>query len=331
MTNLSPTGAQILATNADGVVTGHPAAMARLESDGLVRLTRQGRTMTDAGREALLAWQAEHPHAPERHAGLTEIHPKLPAKQHEAVVSAARRPDQLVPGRVDQAYWDGDTWFRRSTLTGVHRAGYGDIRPESWDREPATWDTTDRSLYLNPRGRAYARQRGGIDVRRRQVVIIACGQEKQPDPGLNEYGNLQAGYPAGELYTGQYHRSLRRAADELTDQSLIRICSAAHGLVPLNRFLRPYDVRVGDERAVTAQSLAHHTASLGLADADVIVLGGHDYVELLQVSVPHLLAPLVGGMGEHRGQCRQAAEDGEMRAMWWEQASQLHHLHHSAS
>lgn len=118
MTNLSPTGARILTTHVDGVVTGHPAAMARLESDGLVRLTRGGRILTDAGWAALRARQAEHPHASERPAALTEILPKLPAKQHEAVVSAARRPDQLVADRVDQAYWDGATAILGAPLGG---------------------------------------------------------------------------------------------------------------------------------------------------------------------------------------------------------------------
>ncbi|MGW0825316.1 hypothetical protein [Streptomyces sp. NPDC002845] len=66
---MSPTGAEILATNEDGIVTGHPAAMARLRADGLVvpHEDCQGEhRMTNAGRKALKQWQEEHGGAPPR-------------------------------------------------------------------------------------------------------------------------------------------------------------------------------------------------------------------------------------------------------------------------
>ncbi|MFB6505578.1 DUF6884 domain-containing protein [Streptomyces sp. NPDC056099] len=243
------------------------------------------------------------------------------------MLTAARRPDQLVAGRDDnKVYWAGEPWFRGPTLRAVHRAGYAEIRPEPHDREPQTFATCERSLYLTPAGREYARQRGSVDVRRRRVVIIACGHEKAPDPGVNEFGNANAGYPAGELYVGQYHRSLRLAADALTDRPLIRIFSALHGLVDLDRPLHPYDVTIGDERAVTAERMVRDTARLGLGDADVIFLGGQEYAALLTPSVPHLLTPLTGGMGGHRGLCRQAREDAAVRDAWWKEAAELAQL-----
>ncbi|MEU9735204.1 DUF6884 domain-containing protein [Streptomyces sp. NPDC048002] len=151
------------------------------------------------------------------------------------------------------------------------------------------------------------------------MYAFACGAEKRPVP--QERRN---GWPAGELYTGQYHQSLRRAADALTDQSLIFVASALHGLVPLDRPLHPYDVTLGDEKAITVERMSGHAAGLGLFDADVIFLGGRDYAAMLAPSVPHLLAPLAGGMGEHRGQCRQARQDSALREAWWKQASALH-------
>jgi hypothetical protein len=256
---------------------------------------------------------------------------KLPAQQHRAVLTAARRPDQLVAGRDDRPYWTGEPWFRSSTLRAVHRAGYAGIRPKPWDHGPVTWEETGRSLYLTPAGREYARQHGGIDVRRRRVVIIACGAEKKPDPGLNEYGNPNPGYPAGELYTGGYHRSLRLAADALTDQSLIWVMSALHGLVELTRPLHPYDVTIGDERAVTVERLRADAAGLALDDADVIFLGGRSYAALLAPAVPHLHAPLAGGMGGHKAACKQAREDTELRAAWWQTAADLHDQHNPAA
>ncbi|MGW6805748.1 DUF6884 domain-containing protein, partial [Streptomyces sp. NPDC055039] len=132
------------------------------------------------------------------------------------------------------------------------------------------------------------------------------------------------GWPAGELYTGNYHRSLRLAADALTHPDLILIASALHGLVPLDQRLHPYDVTLGDERAITKEKMAGHTADWGLFDADVVFLGGQEYAELLRPSVPHVLSPLTGGMGEHRGLCRQARENPELRESWWKKAAALH-------
>ncbi|MEU5417866.1 DUF6884 domain-containing protein [Streptomyces sp. NPDC020667] len=323
--SLSPTGARILAGHTGGDVRGHAAAMASLAADRLVTLqTPSTGRMTAGGHAALAAWRAEHGDVPQA-APAVWVAPKLPGKQHEAVLTAARRPDQLVAGRDDRAaYWGGDPWFRRTTLRAVHEAGYADVRREPGETGSTTWESTGRSLYLTPAGRAYARQRGGIAVERRRVVIIACGQEKRPDRG-------RQGYPAGELYTGQYHRSLRRAADALTDPSLIRIVSAFHGLLPLDRPVHPYDVTLGSERAVTVEKMFHHAAVEGLDDADVIFLGGRGYAELLLPSVPHLLFPLVGGVGEHRGLCRQVREDPARRDAWWARAAALFTALHPAS
>ncbi|WP_086809705.1 DUF6884 domain-containing protein [Streptomyces reticuliscabiei] len=318
MSTLSPTGAAILTGNEDGIVTGHAAAMARLRADGLVvpHDDCSGKhRMTTAGRKALKQWQDEHGDAPTTSSALGVLR-KLPARQHEAVITAAQRPDQLVAGRDDEAYHKGEPWFLGTTLRAVHNAGYAGIRPQPYDDGPVTWEETGRSLYLTPLGRQYARQRGNVDARRRRVVIIACGSEKRPVPP----GQRQ-GWPAGELYVGQYHRSLRAAADALTHHSLIRIMSAWHGLVPLSRPLHPYDVTIADEKAVTSERMARDNAALGLDDADVIFLGGREYADLLRPSVPHLLTPLTGGMGEHRGLCKQACEHSAMRESWWKQAA----------
>ncbi|WP_404782292.1 DUF6884 domain-containing protein [Streptomyces pristinaespiralis] len=150
----------------------------------------------------------------------------------------------------------------------------------------------------------------------------ACGARRRPIPE----GQRQ-GWPAGDLYTGQYHASLRRAADALTDQSLIRVASAWHGLVELTRSLHPYDVTIGDPKAVTVEKMAMHTAQLGLDDAHVIFLGGTEYAALLRPAVQHLYTPLTGGMGTHRGLCRQASQDAAVREIWWKQAADLHAQH----
>lgn len=59
MSALTPTGARILDTNENGVVTGHAAALDRLRAGGLIerRAPDGHQVMTDAGHEALAAWR----------------------------------------------------------------------------------------------------------------------------------------------------------------------------------------------------------------------------------------------------------------------------------
>ncbi|MCX5103562.1 MULTISPECIES: DUF6884 domain-containing protein [unclassified Streptomyces] len=135
------------------------------------------------------------------------------------------------------------------------------------------------------------------------------------------------GWPAGELYAGAYHRSLRLAADALTAPDLILIVSALHGLVPLDRPLHPYDVTLGNEKAITVERMAGHTAGYGLFDADVIFLGGQEYAELLRPSVPHLLAPRTGGMGDQRHFCKLIRLGVGFRAELWKEAGARHEEH----
>lgn len=321
MVDLSPTGARILDSNDNGAVAGHPAAIARLQADGLVvpNQNADAHQMTAAGWAALHAWRAA---GSDLTAPAPLTLPKLAAKPHEAVITAAQRPDQLVPGRDDDAYWAGQPWFNARTLAAVYRAGYANIRPQPWDRGPVTWHDTGRSLFLTPAGRDYARQHAGIEVHRRRVVIVACGSKKAR-PDYETYGYRDV-IPAGHLYIGSYHRSLRLAADALTDQSLIRIMSALHGLVTLNRPLSPYDTRLGDPRSVTPGRLAQHAAALGLDDADVIFLGGSDYSALFVQAVPHALTPLYGSPRSHRSQCRLIHENPTLVQEWWDAAVELH-------
>jgi hypothetical protein len=152
-------------------------------------------------------------------------------------------------------------------------------------------------------------------------VIIACGAKKT-EPSWEKFGYRDV-IPAGQLYTGPWHRSLRLAADALTDQTLIRILSARHGLVPLERPLFPYDTRLGDQDAITPERMARHTAALDLDDAHVIFLGGRDYASLLQQSVPHALTPLAGGLGEQRAQCQAVSRSANLAAAWWTVAARL--------
>ncbi|MFF8902553.1 DUF6884 domain-containing protein [Streptomyces lydicus] len=159
------------------------------------------------------------------------------------------------------------------------------------------------------------------------ATVLNSGEKELPDPGVDEHGSPLPGYPAGELYIGDNHRSLRGAADALTDPTLIFIASALHGLVPIDRPLHLYDVTLKDERAVTPETIRWHTARLGLDDADVIFLDGQDYAALLLSSVPHPHAPVADGMGDQRGQRARARDEAGMREAWWKKATNLHNEH----
>lgn len=116
---LTRTGARILAAHDEGTVTGHPAALARLQADGLITDRRTGggaHQMTDAGRLAYGQWKAAYgPTVPPPSGAL----PRLPGRQHDAIIAAALRPDHLVPGIDDHV----PGFFNRRTLTAVHAAG----------------------------------------------------------------------------------------------------------------------------------------------------------------------------------------------------------------
>lgn len=73
--------------------------------------------------------------------------------------------------------------------------------------------------------------------------------------------------------------------------------------------------------------MSGHTRGHGLFDADVIFLGGQEYGALLRFSVPHLLAPLTGGLGDQRHDCKVIRLESEFRASLWKHAAALHDEH----
>ncbi|MFF4187073.1 DUF6884 domain-containing protein [Streptomyces sp. NPDC001691] len=149
-------------------------------------------------------------------------------------------------------------------------------------------------------------------------MIISCGSRKlKPD------GHLQV-VSAGELYIGHYHRSLRGAADALTNSpSQILIASALHGLVTVSQSLAPYEMTMDHPSSVTSDHLRVQADVFGLHGAEVIFLGGKRYAHRLLPAIPHCLRPLTGGMGTQRGQCRSVVEQPGLRRQWWAEAATL--------
>lgn len=132
------------------------------------------------------------------------------------------------------------------------------------------------------------------------LVVIPCAARKLDRPA-----------PAGELYQGSYHRACRQTADALTaDGGTTVILSGLHGILPLDRTVEPYEMRMGDPGSVTADQLRDQARTLGLADArTVVVLAGALYVDAARQVWPHAFAPLTG-----RGIGRQLRRLVELRA-----------------
>lgn len=201
-------------------------------------------------------------------------------RSHEAALAAAIGPEHQIPEH-----------FNLHTKKDLCSRGLANVRP---DRDGVQHPHASNPLhesFLTAAGRAYA-ERHGIPTPRRRIVIITCGSLKRADLGG------RPSIPAGDLYVGGYHKSLRRTADALTaERGVVLIASALHGLIPPGFLLSPYNVRLGDPQAVTAQDVRRHSLHLGLDDTEVIFLGGRAYRSLVKAALPDCLTPLDGTAG----------------------------------
>jgi len=131
------------------------------------------------------------------------------------------------------------------------------------------------------------------------LVIVPCGARKRADAAL---------LPAGQLYTGSYHLACRRAATALTTPERTLILSGLHGLLPLDRAIAPYELRMGQPGSVTADQLRRQAEQLDLADErHVIVLAAPTSQWRCRCGWRRPLRgrrrrprPPVGGPGRHR-------------------------------
>ncbi|MGW2543755.1 DUF6884 domain-containing protein [Kitasatospora sp. NPDC001574] len=239
---------------------------------------------------------------------------RLPPTAHQAVLAATADPDHLLAADAHQR-----------TLEYLLDHGFVRIRPPSNDHRfthPRAF-ARDRgpAVHLTEDGRQYALHHGATAPRRR-AVVVSCGSRKAPAPPGD--GAL----PAGDLYTGSYHRALRRAAEALTGGwGTVYILSGQYGIVRTDQPLVPYDTAITDVEAVTGRQLLRDAEAFDLAHADVLFLGGAKYAEVLRPAVPHCVMPLAGtrGIGEQMGLLK-AQYDPEagpaLRAAWWAQAEE---------
>lgn len=135
---------------------------------------------------------------------------------------------------------------------------------------------------------------------RSSVVIIGCGAKKATGTTA-----------AGQMYVGGYHRSCRRAADQLISSDRILILPAKYALLHLTDLISPYEQRLDQPGAVAATDLQRQARALGLEhDQDVIILAGRAYTRLARTIWPAAATQLagVGGMGRQLQWLKHAAE-----------------------
>lgn len=95
------------------------------------------------------------------------------------------------------------------------------------------------------------------------TYVIPCGAAKVVEPA-----------PARYLYIGRMFRHTLTAVERLValdeaegnGPARVLILSARHGLVDLDRVLAPYDMRMRDAGAVTAEALTAQATALGIVD-----------------------------------------------------------------
>ncbi|MFF8994047.1 DUF6884 domain-containing protein [Streptomyces sp. NPDC014983] len=138
-----------------------------------------------------------------------------------------------------------------------------------------------------------ARRTPGVPVgipapRAGRVIVIPCGAAKLDRPA-----------PAGELYTGSFHKACRKAADALARPGdTVLVLSALHGLVPLDRVLAPYELRMGQPGSVTGDQLRAQARALRVDRAtEVVILAGSAYTAAARQVWPTATAPLEGAAG----------------------------------
>jgi hypothetical protein len=136
-------------------------------------------------------------------------------------------------------------------------------------------------------------------VTRPDLVLVACGARKRPRAAI-----------AADLYTGPYYRACAAYAHWLVGMAgwrRVYVLSAKHGLLPLDQWTHPYELRLGQEGAITAEQVRQQAEERGLlARERVVILGGRRYAALAREVWPEAISPLegVGGIGKQMKQLR---------------------------
>lgn len=121
------------------------------------------------------------------------------------------------------------------------------------------------------------------------LVIIPCGAAKRAHRS-----------PAGQLYTGSYHRACRAWALSVVPSARVYILSAKHGLLALDDPVDPYDLKMGEAGSISAGQVREQARRKGLLGEPVVCVGGKPYADILRAAFGEVrvLTDGVGGMGD---------------------------------
>lgn len=101
------------------------------------------------------------------------------------------------------------------------------------------------------------------------IVVISCGAKKR-----------DVASRAIDLYQGSYFKAARNWARSIAPDSRIYIMSAKYGLLPANKVVEPYNLRMGQAGSVSIATLRQQARAL-LIDRDVaIVVAGSGYTKM---------------------------------------------------
>ena len=79
------------------------------------------------------------------------------------------------------------------------------------------------------------------------------------------------------MYTGIYFRKSLKYALSISDPKKVFILSSKYGFIPLNRIIEPYDVRFGQNGALSQAEVNESAQIQGLADQQALFIGSKDY------------------------------------------------------
>ncbi|WP_432901968.1 DUF6884 domain-containing protein [Micromonospora matsumotoense] len=208
-----------------------------------------------------------------------QLHPATGhVAEHAAAVAAARTPSEALAAvtALEAACREAREWLAVD-LVLIDGWTFADV-----GRAVGTTRQAASKAYADP---VNARMRRTVTGRDDAVVIVPCGSAKRDRPA-----------PAGQMYTGSYHRACRRAADRLGGRLVI--LSARYGLLTPDTVIEPYDLRMGQPGAVGVPTLRAQARRMGIDVAGTVtVLAGRDYADPVSAVWPHARRPLDGTRG----------------------------------
>lgn len=129
------------------------------------------------------------------------------------------------------------------------------------------------------------------------LVIIPCGSKKR---------NVRS--KAKDLYIGTYFKACLDFAQSLYPDTNIRILSGKYGIVPLDKEIDPYEMRLGEKGSITLPEIMQQVREQNLLTASpVVIVAGSQYAQMAKKIWPHATSVLenAGGMGKQIQRLKQ--------------------------